>query len=325
MAKSSTRSLTADMLADLEIPHEVKLSPSAKHAVYNLRSDWNRPKGRWVSSLWIAEIGQRHSARQVTSGDSLDSWPQFSPDGNSIAFLSDRASEGVTGIWLTDLRGVEAVALTSTDQEQSVSKFAWSGDGTYIAFLSADEKKQREKAQVESKLDPMVYGENWEYARLRIIEVATKEVTTMVSENSHIYDFAWGPNSKSVAYAKTGTPQSSSAETHGTCLEVAKLDDRSVTRLSVFPAPLDDLCWISSGLWWKGPYELASTLSSKTVCKMDVSTKEWCQHAFGEKDCASTWALPPGLQRASDKEYSCPSTSRACGSTPYLAGKNSTV
>jgi Tol biopolymer transport system component len=156
MAKSSTRSLTADMLADLEIPHEVKLSPSAKHAVYTLRSDWNRPKGRWVSSLWIAEIGQRHSARQVTSGDSLDSWPQFSPDGDSIAFLSDRASEGVTGIWLTDLRGGEAVALTPTDQEQSVSKFAWSGDGTYIAFLSADGKKQREKAQVESKLDPMV-------------------------------------------------------------------------------------------------------------------------------------------------------------------------
>jgi dipeptidyl aminopeptidase/acylaminoacyl peptidase len=297
------------MLADLEIPHEVKLSPSAKHAVYTLRSDWNRPKGRWVSSLWIAEIGQRHSARQVTSGDSLDSWPQFSPDGNSIAFLSDRASEGVTGIWLTDLRGGEAVALTPTDQEQSVSKFAWSGDGTYIAFLSADGKKQREKAQVESKLDPMVYGEDWEYARLRIIEVATKEVTTLVSENSHIYDFAWGPNSKSVAYAKTGTPESSSAETHGTCLEVVKLDDRSVARLSDFPAPLDDLCWISSGLWWKGPYELASTLSARLW-------RERLRLYLGP----ATWSAT-GIRQ----EYSCPSTSRACGSTPYLAGKNSTV
>jgi dipeptidyl aminopeptidase/acylaminoacyl peptidase len=300
MAGSSTRLLTADMLADLEIPHEVKLSPSAKHVVYTLRSDWNRPKGRWVSSLWIAEIGNSHSARQLTRGDSNDSWPQFSPDGNSIAFLSDRASEGVTVIWLLDLRGGDAIPLTSTDHEKSVSKFAWSGNGRYITYLSADERTEEKKTKDERKDDPIVYGEDWEYARLRTVEVATKKVTALVSENCHVYEFAWGPDSKSVAYATSKTPESTSADANGTSIEVAKLDDRSVVKLSNFPASVEDLCWISSGLWWRGRYDLTSVLSSKAVYNLPVPTKKWNRHAFGEKDCASTWAMPPGLQRASE-------------------------
>jgi dipeptidyl aminopeptidase/acylaminoacyl peptidase len=300
MAESSTRLLTADMLAKLEIPHEVKLSPSAKQAVYTLRSDWNRPRGRWVSSLWIAEVGNRHSARQLTLGDSNDSWPQFSPDGNSIAFLSDRATEGITVIWLLDLRGGDAIPLTSTDHEKSVSKFAWSTDGRYIAYLSADERTDERKAKDERKDDSIVYGQDWGYSRLRIVGVTTKEVTTLVSENCHVYEFAFGPDSKSVAYATTKTPEMASADANGTSIEILKLDDRSVVKLSTFPGPVEDLCWISSDIWWRGMYDLTSVLSSKAVYKLEVSTKKWNRQAFGEKDCASTWAFPPGLRRASE-------------------------
>jgi hypothetical protein len=39
MAASSTSILTAEILADLEGLHEVRLSHSAKHVVYTLRSD----------------------------------------------------------------------------------------------------------------------------------------------------------------------------------------------------------------------------------------------------------------------------------------------
>ncbi|OKL56559.1 hypothetical protein UA08_08088 [Talaromyces atroroseus] len=293
-------SLTADMLADLEPPHEVRLSPSAKHAVYTLRSDWNRPKGNWVSSLWIVKIGNRHSARQLTPGESNDSWPQFSPDGSSIAFLSNRASEGVTGVWLLDLGSGDVIPLTPTGQGKSVYKFAWSRDGKYIAYLSADETSEEQRARYERKDDPIVYGQDWEYARLRTIEVATKKVNTVVSSNFHVYDFAFSPDSKSLAYATAKTPESASAETNGTSLAVVPLEDRSVVNLSHFPGQINDLCWISSGLWWRGIYDSKTILSSKTVYNLSLDTKEWSRHAFGENNCASTWALPPGLQQASD-------------------------
>lgn len=297
MAASYTSILTAEMLADLEVPHEVRLSPSAKHVIYTLRSDWNRPRGRWVSSLWIAEVGKRHSARQLTRGDSNDSFPQFSPDGNSIAFLSDRASEGVTAIWVLDLHGGDAIPLTSTDCEKSVAKFVWSGDGRYIAYLSVDESMPKRKPKDERKDDPMVYGENWEYARLRTVEVATKTVTTRVSENCHVYDFVWSPDSKSMAYVTQRTPEGTSANINGTSIEVVALDDDRVSKLANFPAPLEDLCWIEQDLWWRATYDLTNILSSKSVYKMSMASKTWSRHAFGEKNCASTWALPPGLRR----------------------------
>ena len=72
--------LTPSMLANLEVPHELHLSPSDVHVIYTVRSDWNRPHAndRWLSSIWIAEIGKRDSAHWLTVGESLDSWPQFS-------------------------------------------------------------------------------------------------------------------------------------------------------------------------------------------------------------------------------------------------------
>jgi dipeptidyl aminopeptidase/acylaminoacyl peptidase len=300
MAGSFTRRLTADMLADLELPHDVKLSPSGKHVTYTLRSDWNCPRDRWVSSLWIAEIGNRHSARQLTSGQTNESCPQFSPDGNLIAFLSDRASEGVTGIWIYNLNDGEEIALTPTSLEQSVSKFSWGLDGKYIAYLSTDETSEEKKARDERKDDPIVYGEGWEYTRLRTVEVGTRKFNTLVSGNFDIYDFAFSPDSKSIAYATAKTPEVASAETNGTSLAVVQLDDQSVVTLSHFPGQVDDLCWISSGLWWRGIYDFATVLSSKAVYNCSLTTKEWSRHAFGENNCASTWALPPGIQQASE-------------------------
>ena len=300
MAAMSPNKLTADMLADLEVPHEVSLSPSTEHVVYTLRSDWNRPRGRWVSSLWIAEVGKQHSARQVTSGDSNDMWPQFSPDGNSIAFLSDRASEGIMSIWQTDLQGGDAVPLTSTDCKQGVAKFGWSANGEFIAYLSVDEKTAEKIEKEKKKDDAMVYGGDWEFASLRIVEVATRKMITLVSEDRHVYDFAWSPDSTSLAYTTQATPEATSANINGTSIGMIRVLDHHVSELSHFPGPLEDLCWSGDYLWWRAMFEPSSLLSSKSVYRMSIAAKTWNHYAFGKSDCASTWAMPPGLRKLSD-------------------------
>ena len=299
MAAASS-SLTAEMLAELEVPHEVSLSPSAKHVVYTLRSDWNRPRGRWASSLWIAEVGKQGSARPITRGHSNDMWPQFSPDGNLIAFLSDRASEGVMSIWTMDLSGCNVIPLTPTDNEKGVSNFAWSGDGKYIAYLSTDEKTTERKAKDEQKDDAMVYGEEWEYARLRVVEVTTKTITTLVADACHVYNLAWSPDSKSLAYATQRTPEGQSANINGTSIKAVRLDDQHATKLQHFPGLLEDLLWLGTNLWWRAMYTPSNILSAKSVYKMSLSDKTWSRHGFGEVDCASTWAMPPGLRKMSE-------------------------
>ena len=115
-----------------------------------------------------------------------------------------------------------------------------------------------------------------------------------------MYDFAWSPDSKSIAYVTRRTPEVASANINGSSLEVAELDDQRVFKLASFPAPLEDLCWIAPDLWWRATYDLTSIISSRSVYKMSMAAKTWSRNAFGEKDCACTWGLPPGLRRVSE-------------------------
>ena len=85
--------LTAEALADLEVPEGVQISPSGKQVVYYLRPASRRGDTE-KSALWLAEIGKECSAMRWTSGHFHDEIPQWSPDGTSIAFVSDRAHQG---------------------------------------------------------------------------------------------------------------------------------------------------------------------------------------------------------------------------------------
>lgn len=73
---NQTTEVKADQLADLEVPQDVRISPSGKHCVYACKPI--AKKGEHVlSALWIAELGKKHSARQLTSGVFNDAGPQW--------------------------------------------------------------------------------------------------------------------------------------------------------------------------------------------------------------------------------------------------------
>jgi Tol biopolymer transport system component len=68
-------------------------------------------------------------ATRLTSGAQFDFQPRFSPDGRSIAFISDR--DGVQNIWLMDADGGNPRQV-SREGEREVNSPAWSPDGEYI-------------------------------------------------------------------------------------------------------------------------------------------------------------------------------------------------
>src|SRR4051812_4525697 len=75
-------------------------------------------------AIWIYELASGRS-RQLTFSGMNDSAPQWSPDGASIAFLSDR--DGPAQIYLLPMRGGEADKLT--DRKDAIRAFRWSPDG----------------------------------------------------------------------------------------------------------------------------------------------------------------------------------------------------
>lgn len=86
-----------------------------------------------LGDIYVLPIGGGEATR-IIGGMSFESQPRFSPDGDAIAFLSDRS--GVENLWLADADGTNPRAVTkdglTNGAPQSMSSPAWTPGGEYI-------------------------------------------------------------------------------------------------------------------------------------------------------------------------------------------------
>lgn len=70
------------------------------------------------------------TAQLLTSGMGYDSQPRFSPDGERIAFISDR--DGAYGLWTVAAAGGDPLKVGSGDKHSEFASPTWAPDGTHI-------------------------------------------------------------------------------------------------------------------------------------------------------------------------------------------------
>ena len=237
--------------------------------------------------LWEADTD---SCRALTRHAKNDYAPQFSPGGDTLAFLSPRDSdEGKPSIWLLPLRGGEPWKLAMF--AESVGEMRWSPDGRSIVFTMLDTLSKHEKDWRKKKWDHVVEHEIPQYNHLWVIDVASGRQRRLTSGEFMTNDPLWSPDSRSILFRWNPT---------------GRVDDGQLTDFAVVPAAggavrkLDAIvdgsaAWSPDGRWiaWAGGSDRASHVEKTDlwVAPATGGKPEKLTGSFDEDAATPVWSL----------------------------------
>ena len=213
MPTEKRRLLTAHDLYLFHLISQPQISPHGDLAVYCEHSVDEKTEKKYAH-LWAVSLPDGEP-RQITYGKQSDTAPRFSPDGRTIAFLSNREDEKQPQIYLLPTDGGEARRLT--DLKGTIGSFSWSPDGTrlLLQFRAKDaEEIEREGDEEKKKLGVVCreigrvfYKEDGvgylPHARrhLLIIDAQTGQAEQLTEGDVFDeWDPAWSPDGKQIAF-----------------------------------------------------------------------------------------------------------------------------
>ena len=217
-AQSSTPSI--DDLLNLKRAATPAISPDGRLVAYTLR-ETNWDENAYETEIWV---GDSTRTRQLTQGRKSSQQPAWSPDSRWLAFISDR--DGKRQLYRIAIEGGEAERLTSA--EEDITNFAWSPDGTRIAYTMidpiADSVKEREKRFGEIRIE----DEDRRMTQLHVFDLATRQTRRLTSGAFAVGSFDWSPNGARIAFdhrvssdpADTGTADISIVDAASGVVEV---------------------------------------------------------------------------------------------------------
>jgi serine/threonine protein kinase/Tol biopolymer transport system component len=164
---------------------EVPTSRTEDGFVFNALS--LSPDGQWVAyssgvdeitqDIFLQAVGGQRAFNLTAGSGAANVTPRFSPDGDRIAFRSERDGGG---IFVMARTGESVTRLTDFGYSP-----AWSPDGKRLAVASLEEPD-------EPRLPPLVHGELW------LVSVVTGERSRMPVPDG--LQPAWAPDGQFIAY-----------------------------------------------------------------------------------------------------------------------------
>ena len=126
----AARPIAMDDILRFELASSPALAPDGRHVVYQ-RTVADPEENGYRTHLYIAPTDGSAPARALTSGGTKNTGPVFSPDGATLAFISNR-SHG-SQAWLLTMDGGEARRLTSF--RRGITTLRWAPDGSTLYGL----------------------------------------------------------------------------------------------------------------------------------------------------------------------------------------------
>ena len=180
-----------------------RVSPDGKRLVYTVNEAvMTADKSEFVTQIWLASTDGKENY-QVTFGDKSSTNPKWSPDGNSIAFTSNR-KDNKNNLYVLRLMGGEAEPITEV--KSAVGDFEWSPDGRWLAYSSSDPKSDDEEKNDKGRNDYRWVDDNLKMSRLYVVSLAKdangkREPRKLTSDNRQVSEFDWSPDGSSIVFS----------------------------------------------------------------------------------------------------------------------------
>src|SRR3984885_11903347 len=197
-----------ETLGQTKTPSAVAISPDGESVAWSVRSHGS-------TQIHLSDALNPDPAKEkiVSTGsgatDCSSADPKWSPDGESLAFVSDCAAK-------TDQSGQDQIFLWSKSTGESkqlthlvgnIDSLAWSPDGKSVGFLFVENATRSAGALAAMKPWSGVIGEDGvEIQRVALVDLASGSFTQVSPANLHVYEFDWSPDSKQLAFVAANPP-----------------------------------------------------------------------------------------------------------------------
>lgn len=198
---------TVDDLISIKSVGGVSIAPEGKRVAYTI-SETDFKRDAFITHIWVADSATGKKI-QLTRGDKSCSNPHWSPDGQWLAFTSDRGGDK-SQIYAIAPDGGEAMLLTKS--ETGVGSFAWSPDGKTIAFISTASNKDAAKNRKEQLGDFEIVRKEYNHSHVWTIDAAEAMKTPQAGQERtkgkefSVGGFSWSPDSTKIALSATVNP-----------------------------------------------------------------------------------------------------------------------
>lgn len=226
-----------------------RVSPDGKRVVYTISDAvMAADKSEFVTQLWLATTDGKDNF-QITFNDKSSTNPKWSPDGNWIAFTSNR-KDNRNNLYLLPLRGGEAEQIT--DLKGSISNFEWSPDGRWIAYTMSDPKTDDEEKNDKGRNDFRWVDENFKMSRLYVIPVqkdanGKREPKKLTTENYSVGGFDWSPDGTRIVFNHTVSPVANDWTTSD--VSIVEVANGKATAFANTPASESGAQYSPDGRW----------------------------------------------------------------------------
>lgn len=206
---AAKRQLTPEDVLTFRNVEDAQISPEGTQVAFVV-GDSFKLDTKWPRSTIHVVSAFGGDPKTLTAGPRSDSLPRWSPDGRSIAFLSDRLQEGQRQVFVISCDGGEATPLTNITgaipSPRGLNALQWSPDGRFLAFLREDPETEEEARKCAAKDDAIAFEQNPKYVRLWVVDFESDTLHCVSPDKLQIWEFGWHPASNAFAAVVSDLP-----------------------------------------------------------------------------------------------------------------------